>query len=258
MAAAFLPPCNSQFCVREVSSRRYDGHETGCVEVQQRRACSRNATRTRMSVAYPHRATGYDSGRMQHGGEGSGTGRRLSRTSDIVETAAAVPIIKTLVALLRETGLDYELAKSGPFTVFAPTDTAFSQLCEPRSFKLYASLLRPVDRCALRRLLSCHIVKGLISSGEAIGSGKVVGVSLAGVPLTITGHGNRMSAGSGSVVKADIPCANGVIHLISSVLTPSTFAPLPDRNERPHFYSDGLDVYSNSAPTHISRITHSY
>jgi uncharacterized surface protein with fasciclin (FAS1) repeats len=207
-----------------------------------------------MTATYPNPGYGYGySGRSPSGNRD--VIRHVARTSDIVETAAAVPVIKTLVALLRETGLDYELAKSGPFTVFAPTDIAFSQLCAPHSIKMFASLLRPVDRCALKRLLSYHIVKGCIPSGVAVDSGKLVGESLAGFPLTITGYGNKMSAGSGSVVKADIPCANGVIHLISSILTPSKFVNLPEDPKNIQRYSAVLDVYSNTSDSKPPRGT---
>lgn len=192
-------------------------------------------------VAYAPTGSGYGGSGIPYGGFGA------SDTSDIVETAAAVPVFKTLVGLLRETGLDYELAKGGPFTVFAPTDAAFAALLEPHGFKTLAPLLRPENRAELKKVLAYHVVKGRFSSGAAAAAGAIQAESLAGTPLSIMSYGKKLSAGSAPVVRADIPCSNGVIHVVGSVLLPSTFTPQPAGPVEQKFFSSTiLDIYANS------------
>lgn len=183
----------------------------------------------RPATAAAPRMSAYQPTGSGYGGSGIPyQGFQASRTSDIIETASALPVFKTLVGLLRESGLAYELQKGGDgFTVFAPTDAAFAGLLEPHNFKNLAPLLRPENRAELRKVLAHHVVKGRISSGAAAAEGTITVDSLAGVPLSIMSYGKKLSAGSAAVVNADIPCTNGVIHIVNSVLIPPSFVPQP-------------------------------
>lgn len=200
-----------------------------------------------ISIAYPYTGSGYGSAGVPYGNDSVGQSFRQTTTVDIVQTAASVPVFNTLVNLLQETGLDYELAKGGPFTVFAPTDTAFAGLLEPHGFKAFAPLLRPENREELKKVLSHHVILGNVSSGAIMANGKMSFETLAGSPITLMGYGKRVSAGSASVVKADIPCSNGVIHVISSVLLPMSFVPQPPGPVKKNFVTSTiLDVYANT------------
>lgn len=207
---------------------------TKLTQVSPRRAQAPQTTTTRM-VAYPYTGSGYGGAGIPYGGDRHGQSFKQTVTEDIVTTAASLPIFNTLVSLLQETGLDYELAKGGPFTVFAPTDNAFASLLEPHGFTILAPLLRPENRAELRRVLSYHVVKGDVSAGAIIAAGKIERETLAGVTISMMGYGKRVSAGSGLVVKADVPCTNGVIHVINSVLIPPTFEPQPAGPVEPQF-----------------------
>lgn len=211
------------------------------------RAGARPASRAPRMVAYPYTGTGYGGAGVPYGGAQPGVGFAETTTKTIVDTAASVPVFKTLVKLLVETGLDYELSKGGPFTVFAPTDGAFASLLEPHSFSLLGSLLRPENGEELKKILSYHVVRGNISSSAIIAAGKLTGETLAGVPLTTMGYNKRVTAGSALIVKADVPCSNGVIHAISSVLVPPSFTVQPRGPAVPVFpASQILDVYANT------------
>lgn len=197
-------------------------------------------------VAYPYTGSGYGGAGIPYGGDEHGQSFKSTTTDDIVVTAASVPIFSTLVSLLQETGLDYELQKGGPFTVFAPTNDAFASLLNPHGFATLGSLLRPENRDELKKVLAYHVVRGEISSGAIIANGKMVGQTMAGVPITVCGYNKKVSAGSAPVVKADIPCTNGVIHVIGSVLVPSTYVQPPSGPvELEYPESQVLDVYSN-------------
>lgn len=199
--------------------------------------------RTRM-IAYPYTGSGYGAAGIPYAGDAYGQSYKATTTEDIVVTAASVPIFSTLVSLLQETGLDYELQKGGPFTVFAPTDEAFSSLLDPHGFARLGSLLRPENREELKKVLAYHVVKGEISSGAIMGAGKITGQTLNGEEITCMGYNRKVSAGSAAVVKSDIPCTNGVIHVISSILIPLSFTPQPRGPVKKSLpVSQVLDVY---------------
>lgn len=131
--------------------------------------CTLRSWRTaRMSVSYPYTGSGYGAAGIPYGGSSTGVGYAATSTSSIVETAASVPIFGTLVNLLVETGLDYELNKGGPFTVFAPTDDAFASLLNPHGFATLGALLRPENRAYLKDVLAYHVVLGDISASSSL------------------------------------------------------------------------------------------
>ena len=179
-------------------------------------------------VAYPYTGSGYGGAGIPYAGDKHGQGYTTTTTDDIVITAASVSVFSTLVSLLQETGLDYELQKGGPFTVFAPTNDAFASLLEPHGFAKLGTLLRPENREELKKVLAYHVVKGEISSGAIMANGKMTVETLAGVSIPLVGYNKKVSAGSALVTKSDVPCTNGVIHAISSVLVPSTYVKQPE------------------------------
>lgn len=132
-------------------------------------------------------------------------------TSDIVDTAVAAGSFKTLAAALKAAGLVETLKGDGPFTVFAPTDEAFAKL-PPGTVE---ALLKDKDK--LTAILTYHVVSGKVKSGD------VVKLKSA---KTLNGKSVMVDAASGvkindaKVVKADIDCSNGVIHVIDTVLLP--------------------------------------
>ena len=132
-------------------------------------------------------------------------------TADIVDTAARTGGFVTLVRALQAAGLDATLHGAGPFTVFAPTDAAFSQLPQAT----FDALLR--DQAKLKQILQNHVVNGALPAAQLqAGSLRTAGngqLTVATNPsLTINGA---------KVVTADIAATNGVIHSIDTVLVPA-------------------------------------
>ncbi len=135
---------------------------------------------------------------------------------DIVDTAVSAGSFNTLVAAVQAAGLVDTLKGSGPFTVFAPTDAAFAAL--PAG--TVESLLKPENIDQLRAVLTYHVVPGKVTSdqlaGQRLSAGTVQGTT---VDIDATA-GVRVD--NANVVKADIITSNGVIHVIDSVLLPSS------------------------------------
>jgi uncharacterized surface protein with fasciclin (FAS1) repeats len=129
--------------------------------------------------------------------------------SDIVSTAKAAGSFGTLLAAVEAAGLADTLRSPGPFTVFAPTDAAFAKL--PKG--TVEGLLAPAAREKLKTILAYHVVAGRVLSKDLLPTHEAP--TLAGVPVVF-----GLKVGSASVVQADVPCSNGVIHVIDEVLLP--------------------------------------
>ncbi len=133
--------------------------------------------------------------------------------NDIVDTAVAAGVFKTLVAAVQAAGLVDTLKGTGPFTVFAPTDDAFGKL--PAS--AIADLLKPENKAKLQGVLTYHVVAGKVLAADVLKLKSAK--SVQGQLLTIdTAAGVKVDGAN--VVKTDIICTNGVIHIIDSVMLP--------------------------------------
>ena len=135
----------------------------------------------------------------------------------IIDVAAGDGRFKTLVAAVKAAGLIKTLSSPGPFTVFAPTDTAFGKL--PAG--TVADLLKPVNLVKLQELLKYHVVAGKVMAAD------VVKLSFAktladGLNVSIRVENGKVFINDSQVIFTDIPCANGVIHVIDTVLSPQT------------------------------------
>lgn len=140
----------------------------------------------------------------------------LAQGKDIVETAVGAGQFKTLAAALEAADLVGALQGEGPFTVFAPTDEAFSQLPEGT----VETLLKPENKDQLKAVLTYHVVSGKVMAADVadISGAK----TLNGQQLDIQADGGTVHVDQAKVVKADIECDNGVIHVIDQVVLPAS------------------------------------
>lgn len=131
---------------------------------------------------------------------------------DIVDTAVGAGQFKTLVTAVEAAELVNTLKGEGPFTVFAPTDEAFAKV--PKD-KLEA-LLR--DKQALTAVLTYHVLPGKVMAADVakIDSAKTV----QGQSVKIVTKDGKVTINGANVLKTDIVCGNGVIHVIDAVILP--------------------------------------
>jgi uncharacterized surface protein with fasciclin (FAS1) repeats len=131
---------------------------------------------------------------------------------DIVDTAVAAEQFKTLVTAVQAAELVDVLKGEGPFTVFAPTDKAFAKVSKEQ----LASLLK--DKEKLQSVLTYHVVPGAVMAADVVKlkSAKTV----QGKPVKIAVSDDKVKINDATVVKTDIACSNGVIHVIDTVLLP--------------------------------------
>ena len=136
----------------------------------------------------------------------------MAAEKDIVDTAVAAGSFKTLVTAVKAAGLVETLKGPGPFTVFAPTDAAFAKL-PPGALE---ELLK--DPAKLKAVLTYHVVSGNVMAADVVKmtSAKTV----EGADVTISAVGGKVKVNNANVVKTDIKCTNGVIHVIDTVIMP--------------------------------------
>lgn len=131
---------------------------------------------------------------------------------DIVTTAVEAGSFNTLAAALEAAGLVGVLQGEGPFTVFAPSDAAFAKLPSGTVEALLA------DKEALTRVLTYHVVPGLVRSSQVVDLTSAE--TVAGIAVPIEVRDGSVYVGGAKVVTPDVAASNGVIHVIDAVMLP--------------------------------------
>ena len=139
-----------------------------------------------------------------------------TNTITTVAEDAGLTTFRTAVA---QAGLDETLNGPGPYTVFAPSDEAFSALPEGT----LESLLQTDNRDELGRILTYHVLPRSVMSGDL--SGEMSMASVQGQDLVVTAADGTVTVtdpagNTATVISADNAAGNGVIHVIDRVLMP--------------------------------------
>ena len=135
---------------------------------------------------------------------------------NIVTVAAGAGQFNTLVAAVKAADLVDTLQSPGPFTVFAPTDEAFAKL----PVGTVDSLLLPENKEQLTEILKYHVVAGEVLAADVVKLTSADTVEGQAVMITASDSGVRVN--DANVIKTDVMASNGVIHVIDTVLIPSS------------------------------------
>jgi uncharacterized surface protein with fasciclin (FAS1) repeats len=146
---------------------------------------------------------------------------------NIVQTAMSTGVHNTLVAAVKAAVLVDTLSSPGPFTVFAPTDTAFAKLPDGT----VATLVKPENKGTLTGILTYHAVAGKVTAADLVAlikqqggtatlttvAGGKLKARLSGDKIVITDGAGRATA----VTTADVMTSNGVVHVTDGVFLPA-------------------------------------
>lgn len=153
-------------------------------------------------------------------------GAPMYPSKNIVENAVNSADHTTLVAAVKAAGLVETLQGAGPFTVFAPENSAFAKL--PAG--TVETLLKPENKGQLTAVLTYHVIAGKMGSKEIAaaikkGDGKAVLTTVQGGKLTAWMKGKDLyltdeNGGHSKVTIADVFQSNGVIHSVDTVMLP--------------------------------------
>lgn len=132
--------------------------------------------------------------------------------SNVVEVVVADKNLATMSKGVTAAGLDTELSRKGPYTIFAPTDLAFGKLDNGRM----EELLKIENKSKLTELLSHHVVEGLNNFIDLKDNQKLV--TLNGRELNVKVADGKVTI-NGSVLQGrDHVGSNGVVHSLDTVI----------------------------------------
>jgi len=135
-----------------------------------------------------------------------------SDKKDIVDTAVVAGDFTTLVTAVKAADLVDTLKGDGPFTVFAPNDTAFAKVPGATLQGLLA------DKAALSNVLTYHVVAGKVTAADVVKLSEATTVQ--GQKVSIEVKGGKVFVDGAQVIATDIMASNGIIHVIDSVILP--------------------------------------
>ncbi|GAL01109.1 secreted and surface protein containing fasciclin-like repeats [Nonlabens ulvanivorans] len=147
-------------------------------------------------------------------------------SDDIIGVAASDKRFATLVAAVKAADLVETLQGDGPFTVFAPTNSAFDKL--PKG--TIATLLKEENKNKIASILAYHVIPGewtaakIIANIESNGGG-FMATTVQGQPIYASLVDGKVvlqdaNGGSSTITVTDIEATNGVIHAIDTVVLP--------------------------------------
>lgn len=129
----------------------------------------------------------------------------------IPDTATAAGLT-TLSRAIETAGLWDTLNSAGPFTVFAPNDLAFAKFTEEELNVILA------DKALLASVLGYHVVPGNLTASDVVNATELPTVN--GKPLKVEVKDGEVFVNDARVVATDVAAANGVVHVIDTVLVP--------------------------------------
>lgn len=145
---------------------------------------------------------------------------------NIVEVAASNDQFNTLVAAVKQADLVSTLQSAGPFTVFAPTNTAFAKL--PKG--TVSTLLQAENKKKLAKILTYHVVAGKFEAADVVaaikkGHGSFTIKTVSGDELVATMNNGAViltdeNGGVAGITATDVQASNGIIHVIDTVVLP--------------------------------------
>lgn len=151
----------------------------------------------------------------------------MSPSNNMLDNLSASPDFSILVNAIKTADLANTFTGTGPITVFAPTDKAFTKL----AYGQLDTLLQPAHKAELANLIMYHAIAGKITSKDIdrqikAGNGQATLTTLAGGTLTARINENRNivltdeNGGQSVISRFNIPQSNGIMHMITVVLVP--------------------------------------
>jgi uncharacterized surface protein with fasciclin (FAS1) repeats len=138
-------------------------------------------------------------------------------TKTIAQLATSNTNLSTLVTALTKADLVNEVSGSNKLTVLAPTNEAFAKI-PTATFNL---LLKPENKETLSKILKYHVVGSEVRAADIVKLSEAT--TLEGSKINISVFNNTVNINSNVKVTAtDVLATNGVVHLIDTVLIPST------------------------------------
>ncbi len=131
----------------------------------------------------------------------------------IVEIAETASSLKTLSAAIHAADLAQELSGPGPFTIFAPAESAFEKVPQ----WAIQGIFKPEAKSQLSETVKHHVVRGRLFAADV--RKMSAATTMQGQTVAVDCHRGFKINGA-NILIADIICDNGVIHVIDTVIPP--------------------------------------
>lgn len=131
---------------------------------------------------------------------------------DLISVIRAEGGFDTFIGGVDSVGLGGELRGQGPYTIFAPTDAAFTALPDADRRALLG------DSARLGRVIQYHVVPGRLTAADLQGMTSVTTLQGTTVPVRFTD--GTLRVGDATVVRSDVEAENGIVHVVDGVLVP--------------------------------------
>ena len=132
--------------------------------------------------------------------------------SNVIEVVVADKNLATMSKSMKAAGLETELNKKGPFTVFAPSEIAFGKLANG----VLADWLKPENKIKLTAILNHHVVDGKTNFKDLKDGQKLVTVN--GRELQVKVSNEEVTINGAKVQSRDNEASNGVVHSLDTVI----------------------------------------
>lgn len=173
---------------------------------------------------------------------------KLKKNADLADAVFANVIYTKFAKLVDVSGLATFLSSRGPFTLFVPTNSAFSKL--PPG--MYDDLLRPENNAQLQRLILFHLINGKAWLAMDLKLQKSLpSCESSPLPLRSTKVGT-LFVDKAKVLRADQHCANGTIDEIDSLMMPPQFVVVAGPPPDPSATTNAASADTNAAPPDMS------
>lgn len=135
----------------------------------------------------------------------------------VLELARQSPNLSTFVQLMESSGVADQLTEDGTYTIFAPTNEAFSKMDRME----LESLLRPENKAKLSSVLMSHVLPSEVNTATMSSNQRIRLGENSYIPITTTGTGTQITVGGANIVVRNVEASNGVIHVVDNVIKPT-------------------------------------
>ena len=135
---------------------------------------------------------------------------------DLITVAKSAGNFPTFLKVVEAAGLTATLQRAGTYTVFAPTDTAFSKWPTGK----LDELLKPENKAKLVALVSYHVTTTRLTAADLAKTDEIKTLEGTPIDIDVTPDGKVIEIEDAKILGSDIEASNGVLHSIDSVLQP--------------------------------------
>lgn len=136
---------------------------------------------------------------------------------NLIELAKTSSNLSTFITLAEYAGIDDDLMRDGSFTLFAPTNEAFSKL----SKEDLEMLMLPENKAKLISVLQAHVLPSEVSSTQFNSTQRIKLSDNRYIPIDTQLNGTQVLVGGAAIVVPNVEASNGVIHVVDNVIIPS-------------------------------------